>query len=111
MPDFNDPRSVWQATLGRLQMEIPQEHFNAFLRPCVGYEWEGGDLVVAAASSFAVSWLTLPLHLAMVEEALAGTLDRNTRIVYRAMPDIAGVIPDEEPDAPEASPKPEQVDQ
>ena len=110
MPDLNDPASVWHAVLGRLQLEMPQEHFITFLRPCVGYEWKDGDLVVAAASSFAVTWLTLPLHLAMAEEALAKTLDRNARIVYRAMPEVADV-PRGERVAAAAEPKPADPDQ
>ena len=89
MADFSDPASVWQAVLGRLQMEIPKEHFNTFLRPCVGHSWHDGDLVVAAASSFAVSWLELPLHLAMAGEALTKTLGRDANILYRAMPSVA----------------------
>ena len=97
MADFSDPASVWQAVLGRLQMEMPREHFNTFLRPCVGHSWCDGDLasstgpalVVAASSSFAVSWLELPLHLAMAREALTKTLGREAGIQYRAMPSVA----------------------
>ena len=97
MADFSDPASVWQAVLGRLQMEMPREHFNTFLRPCVGHSWYDGDLVsgagpslvVAASSSFAVSWLELPLHLAMAREALTKTLGREAGIQYRAMPSVA----------------------
>ena len=111
MPDFNHPSSVWRAVLGRLQLEMPREHFNTFLRPCVGYEWKDGDLVVAAASSFAVTWLTLPLHLEIAEEALAKTLDRNACILYQAMPDAAGVPSDEQPVAPAAQPEPGEPDQ
>ena len=92
-----DPASVWQAVLGRLQMEMPKEHFNTFLRPCIGHSWRdanpssdaGPSLVVAAASSFAVSWLELPLHLAMAREALTKTLGREANIHYRAMPSVA----------------------
>ena len=92
----SDPASVWQAVLGRLQSEMPKEHFNTFLRPCVGYEWQDGDLVVAAASSFAVSWLELPLHLSMATEALRKTVGREARPIYRSMPSFTGVenIPD-----------------
>lgn len=94
MADFSDPASVWQAVLGRLQMEMPKEHFNTFLRPCVGHGWQDGDpasgagpaLVVAASSSFAVSWLELPLHFAMAQEALSKTLGRPAGIHYRALP-------------------------
>ena len=112
MPDFNDPASVWEAVLGRLQLEMPREHYNAFLRPCVGYEWKDGDLMVAAASSFVITWLELPLHLAMAEEALAKTLSRNSRIVYRAMPGVAGVpIDDEKVVATTKPAQPEDPDQ
>ena len=74
MADFPDPALVWRAVLGRLQLEIPKEHFDTFLLPCAGHSWDNNCLVVAAASSFAVSWLELPLHIAMAQEALAQTL-------------------------------------
>ena len=94
MPDLSDPASLWQAVLGRLQLEMPKEHFNTFLRPCVGQSWDGDCLVVAAASSFAVSWLELPLHLSMAQEALAGalgpdSLPKGAAIRYEAMPTVA----------------------
>ena len=89
MPDFSDPATVWQAALGRLQMEMPREHFNTFLRPCVGHSWDDDDLVVAAASTFAVSWLELPLHLSMAREAVSKTLGRHAGIQYRAIPSVA----------------------
>ena len=89
MADFSDPVSVWQAVLGRLEMEMPKEHFNTFLRPSVGHSWHEDDLVVAAASSFAVSWLELPLHHAMAKEALTKTLGRPADISYQAMPSVA----------------------
>ena len=88
MPDFSNPATVWQAALGRLQMEMPREHFNTFLRPCVGQSWDDGDLVVAAASTFAVSWLELPLHLSMAQEAVSKTLGRPADIQYRAIPSV-----------------------
>ena len=97
MPDFSDPASVWQAVLGRLQLEMPREHFNTFLKPCVGHDWRQGDpasgakpaLIVAAVSSFAVSWLELPLHLAMAQEALSRTLGRDAAVRYQVMPSVA----------------------
>ena len=89
MPDFSDAASLWQAVLGRLQVEMPREQFQTFLRPCVGQGWEDGCLVVAAASAFAVSWLELPLHRAMAEEALGKALGRAASIRYRALPELA----------------------
>ena len=53
----SNPAGAWRAVLGRLQLEMPRDHFNTFLQPCVGYAWEDGDLVVAAASAFVVEWL------------------------------------------------------
>ena len=87
---LSDPAAVWQAVLGRLSMEMPREHFNTFLRPCVGQRWEAGALIVAASSSFAVSWLELPLHQSMANEALAKTIGAPVvPVVYQAIPSVA----------------------
>ena len=85
----SNPASAWRAVLGRLQLEMPREHFNEFLQPCVGYAWEDGNLVVAAASAFVVEWLELPLHRAMAQEALARTLGQeDANIIWNVMPDL-----------------------
>lgn len=92
MAKFPDPTSAWRAVLGRLQLEMPPAHFNTFLQPCVGHAWEEGRLIVAAGSSFVVSWLELPLHYAMAQEALAKTLGcaaSEASIEYRALPGVA----------------------
>ena len=84
-----DPVGVWRSVLGRLKLEMPRDYFNTFLQPCVGYAWEDGDLVVAAASAFVVSWLDLPLHRAMAQEALADTLGQgDARIIWRVLPSV-----------------------
>ena len=83
-----NPASAWRAVLGRLQLEMPREHFNEFLKPCVGYAWEDGNLVVAAASAFVVKWLELPLHRAMAEEALVSTLGHDAKIIWRVLPSV-----------------------
>ena len=101
-------QSVWMAVSGRLQLCMPREQHHAFVSPCVGYEWEGGDLVVAAANSSVVSWLELPLHLEMAAEALATTIGRNARILYRAMPGVAGATV---PPRPRAASKQSDPDQ
>lgn len=81
------PWEAWQAALGRLQLEIPQEQFNTFLRPCAGLRWAGDCLLVGAATTFAVSWLELPLHLEMVGEAVSKTTGGPSTVRYLAMPD------------------------
>lgn len=97
-----EPASTWHAVLGRLQLEIPHEQFRQFLVPAAGHSWEGDALVVAAPHSFAVSWLTLPLHLEMAEEALAKTVGETARILYRAMPHVFLSAPSE-PSGPDAT--------
>ena len=81
-----DPVSAWQAALGRLQLEIPQEQFNTFLRPCAGLGWKGDCLWIGAATTFAVSWLELPLHLEMVREAVSKTVGAESSVHFEAMP-------------------------
>ena len=84
-----NPASAWRAVLERLQLEMPREHFNEFLQPCVGYAWEDGNLVVAAASAFVVEWLELALHRAMAQEALARTLGQeDAKIIWRVLPSV-----------------------
>ena len=84
-----DPAGVWRSVLGRLKLEMPRDYFNTFLQPCVGYAWEDGDLVVAAESAFVVSWLDLPLHRAMAQEALADTLGQeDPQIIWRVLPSV-----------------------
>lgn len=89
MAKHPDPTSAWRAVLGRLQLEMPPAQFNTYLQPCVGHAWDDDCLVVAAGSSFAVSWLELPLHRTMAHEALAKTLGHSASIEYRALPGIA----------------------
>ena len=86
MQDRPDPGSAWQAALGRLQLEIPQEQFDTFLRPCAGLRWEDDCLVIGAATTFAVSWLELPLHQEMVREAVAKTVGAPSNVRYQAKP-------------------------
>ena len=89
-PDLPNPASLWRAVLGRLQLEMPREHFNTFLQPSVGHAWEDGSLVVAAASSFAVSWLELPLHVTMTRKAVSRTLGHEAGVIFRALPAVVG---------------------
>ena len=86
MQDRTDPTSAWQAALGRLQLEVPQEQFNTFLRPCSGLRWERDCLVVGAATTFAVSWLELPLHREMVREAVGKTVGAPSDVCFEAIP-------------------------
>lgn len=84
----SDPAGTWQQVLARLQLEVPKEHFTTFLSPCVGYGWEGDDLVVATPSSFCSSWLELPLHHAMANDGLVNVLGRCAQVLYRPMPSL-----------------------
>ena len=105
-----NPASAWCAVLGRLQLEMPREHFNEFLKPCVGYAWEDGDLAVAAASAFVVEWLELPLHRAMAQEALVSTLGHDANIIWNVMPDLVQANQEGNPKEPEppGEPPPEE---
>ena len=106
-----NPASAWRAVLGCLQLEMPQEHFNSFLKPCVGYAWEDGNLVVAAASAFVVEWLELALHRGMAQEALARTLGQeDANIVWNVMPDLVLVNQEGNPTEPERAPEPSPDD-
>ena len=106
-----DPAGVWRSVLECLQLEMPRDYFNTFLQPCVGYAWEDGDLVVAAASAFVVKWLDLPLHRAMAEEALADTLGQgDARIIWRILPSVVQANEDGNPIGREPPGEPSPVE-
>ncbi len=80
--------ATWSEVRQLLRMELPPRLFDDYVGPCVGHQWFGDELVVAAASSFAVSWLTIPMHQEMADEALARVVGPTARILYRAMPQV-----------------------
>lgn len=56
-PDSNSARRVWEAALGRLQLQTPKTAFDTWIAGTVGERFSGDTLVVSTSASFGVAWL------------------------------------------------------
>jgi chromosomal replication initiator protein len=72
-----NPRQIWQAALGELQLEMTQAAFNTWLRDTKLVAYEDGDLIVGVRNGYAKDWL---------ENRLKGTVQRVvTRLANRTV--------------------------
>ena len=72
-----NPRQIWQAALGELQLEMTQAAFNTWLRDTRLVAYEDGDLIVGVRNGYAKDWL---------ENRLKGTVQRVvTRLANRTV--------------------------
>ena len=55
-------RETWQATLGKLEVELPRNTFDTWLKESAGIGFQGMDLLVEVPSSFIIEWLEQRLY-------------------------------------------------
>ena len=48
---------VWRATLGELQLQLPRNTFDTWLKPTEGISYQNSQFIVEVATPFAVAWL------------------------------------------------------
>ena len=51
------PGEVWRATLGELQLQLPRNTFDTWLKPTEGISYQNSQFVVEVPTPFAVAWL------------------------------------------------------
>ena len=79
--------STWLAVLSEIKKILPPEPYAHFAAPTVGLEITTDELVVATRSTFAVQWLSLPLHYSIVCDALSQIYGGTLRVRYVMQPD------------------------
>ena len=79
--------STWLAVLSEIRQVLPAGPYSDFAAPTVGVGITTDELVVATRSSFAVEWLSLPLHHSIVCDAVARTYGSTLRVRYVVQPD------------------------
>ena len=79
--------STWLAVLSEIKKILPPEPYAHFAVPTVGLEITTDELVVATLSTFAVQWLSLPLHYSIVCDALSQIYGSTLRVRYVMQPD------------------------
>jgi len=79
--------STWLAVLSEIRQVLPAGPYADFVAPTVGVGITTDELVVATRSSFAVEWLSLPLHHSIVCDAVAQIYGSTLRVRYVVQPD------------------------
>ena len=75
-------RSVWDAALEQISMEIPREHFGTFFTPTVGVSLSAAEITVATQSDYANTWLNMPLHYDIAKDAVKVIAGQEMEILY-----------------------------
>lgn len=86
--DPNKPRPphlIWQAAYGQLEVSVPRETFDTWLRDCCLIAYEDGTYVLGVANAYAVEWLTerLQKQIARTLTHLAGRTCEVQFVVYQ----------------------------
>ncbi|MDI6857958.1 MAG: chromosomal replication initiator protein DnaA [Dehalococcoidia bacterium] len=101
-------RTLWEAALGQLQLQVTRPNYETWLRNTVGLSLEDGVLTVGAPSQFAVEWLSARLQplIAKAISSIAGRPIQPAFIV--TAPDPQAGIDSRSPASPlfPASPSP-----
>ena len=71
LPSNDSARRIWEAALGRLQLQTPKTAFDTWLSGTTGERVEGGALTVSAPTSFGVAWLERRMPQAAADAASA----------------------------------------
>ena len=86
------PRTIWEAVLGRLELQVSKPSFATWLRETSGVSFDDGRMVVETASPFAARWLEQRMS-ALVEATLSQIAGRPSTVRFR----VAGAPPGPEP--------------
>lgn len=70
MPVDASPRRVWDAALGRLELQVTRPSFDTWLRGTIGIAVDEDTLVVSVPTPFAAEWLEQRMT-SLVEQAIA----------------------------------------
>ena len=71
-PGTAEARTVWAATLDRLEQELPRSTFKTWLRPTEAHSLQGNDLTVLVASPHNAEWLEQRLYQTILPGAAPG---------------------------------------
>jgi chromosomal replication initiator protein len=72
---------IWNAALGQLQMEMPREAFDTWVRDSVLLSYEDGEFMVGIGNAFARDWLEDRLT-SKVKGILTGLIGRSSAVKF-----------------------------
>ncbi|MDE3267505.1 MAG: chromosomal replication initiator protein DnaA [Chloroflexota bacterium] len=86
------PRTVWEAALGRLELQVSRPSFATWLRDTSAVSFDDGRMVVATPSLFAARWLEQRMS-SLVEATLTQIAGRPSTVRFQ----VAGTPASAEP--------------
>jgi chromosomal replication initiator protein len=84
MPTNESPRTMWEATLGRLQLQVTKPNYDTWLKGTVGIADEGNVFIVGAPSDFATEWLSTRLR-PLITKAIACVAGRDIDVRFQVL--------------------------
>ncbi|MGD1991593.1 MAG: chromosomal replication initiator protein DnaA [Anaerolineae bacterium] len=100
-----NPRQIWQAALGELQLEMTQAAFNTWLRDTKLIAYEDGDLIIGVRNGYAKDWLENRLK-GTVQRVVSRLAERTVRVRFVAWEEPAEPAESAEPAPLLSEPKP-----
>ena len=82
------PRTLWEAVLGRLELQVSRPSFATWLRDTTGVSFDDDRMVVVAPSTFAARWLEQRMST-LVEATLSQIAGRPSTVRFQ----VAGAPP------------------
>ena len=82
------PRTIWEAVLGRLELQVNRPSFTTWLRDTTGVSFDDDRMVVATPSTFAARWLEQRMST-LVEATLSQIAGRPSTVRFQ----VAGAPP------------------
>ena len=76
------PRTLWEAVLGRLELQVSRPSFATWLRDTTGVSFDDGRMVVSTPSTFAARWLEQRMS-ALVEATLSQIAGRPATVHFQ----------------------------
>jgi len=110
-PSSASPRDIselWQAVLGRLQVELSPHSFNTWLRGTRALQLNGGKLIIEARTALSCEWLNIKLD-AVVARAVAVQLGYEVEVEFVPRGSLAADVPPAEASRSQEKPGPVAV--
>ena len=105
----DNPRLLWEAALGQLQLHVTRPNFETWLKNTVGvsYSPQAGEFVVGAPNAFVAEMLEQRMY-SLISRALENVVKSEVEVSFRVTSADGEAATNEEPeyDVPEAAPVP-----
>ena len=95
---------VWEAALGRLQVQVPRPTYDTWLRGTEGQSLAENILIVSAPSPFVAEWLQRRMH-GLMRDAVTAVTGRHTNVSLSVATEAGPEVPLAVAPVPSASPR------